>query len=419
MTDYFVNSKRFSPRLNAVIFSALAAFTGTSHGADWRMMIASVDVVIMVDAKTFKREGQQLAFRAALFVPKPQKNGAIGNFTDMTFDCSGRRARSDQTLDIQPDGSTASATDETPGFSPVPAGSLGDLFLGRMCDIKPEGNRINGVLVFVPPQVAAKSVFGLLKLGLSSSQASSLAAGNYFDEKSLLGWLDQAAVPEKKRADVRKVLAAQTQLPPPPPPPIVPLKSAVATGKVGRYTYSAQELVASLWLRADGTFRYGLSVGSLDETAAGRWTAKGNRIELVNEPRPVPPAISVGPGKLEPGAVFSLALLTPAGSAVAGVDFSIDFDSGPPLESYTQNARWVMPPDEKRPPRFITFSWPSYGVRPTRFEVDPQVANAVAFVFTPNSFGVLDMTGLVVDADQEGLALYRDGAAMRFRKLRQ
>lgn len=416
MTNSKVNNKRVNALLRAAVFSAFAAVTGASHGADWRMVIASVDVMIMVDAETFKREGQQLAFRAALFVPKPQKDGSIGNFANMSFDCAGRRARSEQTLDIKPDGSTAPVTDEKPGFNAVPPGSIGDIFLGRMCDIKLEGNRINGVMVFVSPQLAAKAAFGLLKLGLDSAQASSLAAGKYFDENSLLTGLDEAAVPEKKRAAVRKVLAAQTQLPPPPAAPIVPLKSAVATGKVGKYTHSAQELVAGLWLRADGTFRYGLTVGSLDETAAGRWTAKGNRVELVSEPRPVPPAITVGIGKLEPGAIFSLALSTPAGSPVAGVDFSIEFDSGEPLVSYTQNARWVLPADEKRQPRFITFSWPSYGVKPARFVIDVRRFNAMAFVFAPNSFGVLDMTGLVVDADKDGLTLYRGGDAMRFRK---
>ena len=416
MADSKMTDKRCSPLLHIAVFSAFAATAGASYGVDWRMMIASTDVVIMVDAETFKRADQQLTFRAALFLPKPQKNGSIGNFANMTFDCTGRRARSEQTLDIKPDTSTSPATDEKPGFAPVTPGSLGDLFLGHMCDSKREGNKINGVLVFAPPQMAAKTVFSLLKLGLDSNQASSLAARQYFDEKSLLNQLENVGIPEKKRIAARKVLAAQTILPPPPPPPIVPLDSAVATGKVGKYTHSAHELIGGLWLRADGTFRYGLTVGSLDETAAGRWTAKGSRVLLVNEPRVVPPTITLGTEKFEPGVPFSLALVTSSGSAVAGVDFSIEFGNGPPLESYTQNARWLLPADEKRQPRLITFSWPSYGVRPTPFAINAQVANAVSYVFTPNNFGVLDMTGLVVDADKEGLTLYRDGNAMRFRK---
>ena len=203
MTD-----KRYSPLLHIAVFSAFAATAGVSYSADWRMMIASTDVVIMVDAETFKRADQQLTFRAALFLPKAQKNGAIGNFSNMTFDCSGRLSRSEQTLDIKPDTSTSPATDEEPGFAPVTPGSLGDLFLGRMCDSKRESNKINGVLVFAPPQMAAKAVFSLLKLGLDSNQASSLAARQYFDEKSLLNQLENVAVPEKKRIAARKVLAA-------------------------------------------------------------------------------------------------------------------------------------------------------------------------------------------------------------------
>ena len=135
MADSKMAEKRYSPLLHIAVFSAFAATAGVSYGADWRMMIASTDVVLMVDAETFKRADQQLTFRAAFFLPKPQKNGSIGNFANMTFDCTGRRSRSEQTLDIKPYTSTAPETDEEPGFGPVPPGSLGNLFLGRMCDI--------------------------------------------------------------------------------------------------------------------------------------------------------------------------------------------------------------------------------------------------------------------------------------------
>lgn len=401
-------------QLAAVTTTIFLTSSNVAHAADWRMVIASVDVVVMVDADTFRRDAQQLAFRATVFQPKPDADGSIGNLGDLTFDCAGRRMQSEQMMDIRSDGSTAPTLDEKAGFTAVAKGSAGDLFLGRMCNIKPNGNKMNGVVVTVPPALAAKSVFGLLKLGLNSDQASELATQKYWNEKSLVEWLDAAAVPKSKRSQVRGVLAAQTIQEPPPCPPIVPLPSAVATGKVGRYTHSAQELVAGLWLRADGTFRYGLTVGSLDETAQGRWTAKGNRVQLINEPRPVPPAVIAGPGKLEPAAPLSLALVSPTGGGVPGVDFAVEFDSGEPLESYTQRASWVLPASEKRQPRFVTFSWPSYGLRPARFAIDTQTANVLTFVFTPNDFGVVDLTGLVVDADKTSLTLHRDGATMRF-----
>lgn len=405
-------------RIQLASAALLAALSGGADAADWRMVIATADVVIMVEAKTFRRDGQQINFRSTAFQPKPDADGSIGNVGELTFDCAGRRMKSEQMLDIRVGGSTVPTTGDKPGFQAIPKGSVIELFLDRMCRIKQGGhNAMGGVMVFVPPETAAMSVFGLLKLGLDNEQASKLASSQYFDEESLKQWFDDAAVPQAKRSAVRQALAVQTANIPVPPPPIVPLKSAVATGRVGKYSYSAPEIGAGLWLRADGTFRYGLTVGSLDETAAGRWTAKGNRVQLVNEPRPKAPEIAAGPGALVPGAPLSVALRTAAGRAVQGVDFVVEFDTGPPRESYTQQTPWVLPADTARQPRAITFAWPSYGLRPTRFALDAKTSNALTFVLSPNDFGVVDLTGLLVEADQEALTLHRsDGDTMRFTK---
>ena len=327
--------------------------------------------------------------------------------------------KTEQVLDIRADGSTVETVvtaADPKGFVAIAPKSVAALFLDRMCGIKTNGNKMDGVVVSVPPEMAAKSVFGLLKLGLDSKQASELATQKYWDEESLLSWLEAAAVPKAKRAQVRKVLAAQSVQAPPPPAPIVPLASAVGTGKVGKYTHSAQELVAGLWLRADGTFRYGLTVGSLDQTAAGRWTATGNQILLTNEPRPMAPTITAGPANLVPGTPLTLQLRTSAGKAVQGVGFTVEFDTGAPLESYMQSASWSLPDSEQRQPRAVTFAWPSYGLRPMRFAMNPKTANNLTFVFNPNDFGVVDLTGLRVDADKDSLTLHRDGTTMRFTK---
>ena len=378
------------------------------------MVIASVDLVVSVDASTFQRNGRQLRFQATLHSPHSKTKVVQGDLSNFDFDCAGRRVQTEQLFEFLPDGSKEASSEEKKGYASIPRNSIAEVFLDRMCDMKSQGNKMNGVAVSVPPEMAAKSVFGLLKLGLNSDQASQLGTLKYWDDESLVRWLDSFKVPKAKQAAFFKVLADQTVRTPPPPPPIVPLPSAVATGRVGKYTYSAQEIGAGLWLRADGTFRYGLTVGSLDETAAGRWTAKGNRVQLVNAPRPVPPTVTAGPGRLEPGARLSFTLLTPRGGAVPEVEFSLEFDTGEPLASYTEGTSWVLPASEQRKPRFITFSWPSYGLRPARFKVDTDSANALTFVFTPNDFGVIDLTGLVVDADKDSLTLHRDGGTMRF-----
>lgn len=414
MPNRIVDSGQWLTKLQIASAISLAAVWGRADATDWRMVLASVDVVVMVDAETVRREKHQIAFRGTAFPPTPDADGSIGSVGDITFDCKARLMKTDRLLDIRPDGSTTANTGGKTGFVTIPKRSVGELFLDRMCGIKANTNRIDGVFVSVPPPLAAKSVFGLLKLGLDSKQASELASQKYWDEEALVTSLAGSGVPEAKRQAARTVLAAQTVKTPPPPPPIVPVQSVIATGKVGKYTHSEHELVAGLWLRADGTFRYGLTVGSLDETASGRWTTTGNRVQLFSEPRPIAPVITAGPATLLQGAPLSISLRTAAGKPVQGVDFTVEFGTGEPLASYTQGDGTVVAAGDKRQPRSITFAWPSYGLRPVRFAVDVNKSNTLSFVFTPNDFGVVDLTGLLVESDKDEISLHRDGGIMHF-----
>ncbi|QNA82742.1 hypothetical protein G4G27_01000 [Sphingomonas sp. So64.6b] len=197
---------------------------------------------------------------------------------------------------------------------------------------------------------------------------------------------------------------------PPPTPP--------ANSWAGEYRISQHELVAGIALNTDGTFRYGLTVGSLDETASGRWSATGNHIQLVSEPRPVPPAITVGPALRDPKVGLSLKVIAPKGRGVAGVDLVVGFDDGGTVQDYTQVYGWTVPDEEKRAPRWVQFSLESYGLRSPRFPVDRNVANTLTFILTPNDFGVVDFTGVPVEVDSDSLVIHREGGDMRFRRVR-
>lgn len=198
-------------------------------------------------------------------------------------------------------------------------------------------------------------------------------------------------------------------------PPFMPLASAIASGHVGKYVHSEMELAAGLWLKADGSFEYWLTVGSLDETAKGRWTAKGRDITLINVPVPVLPTITVGPATRSNNA-FQLVVKTPSGRGVEGVDFIIGFDTGEPLEGYTQSYGWTLPTDEKREPRWVSFSMQSYNLQSPRFPIDTRTANALNFVLTPNDFGVVNFAGSQVIADSDGITITRSGQPMKFEK---
>lgn len=185
---------------------------------------------------------------------------------------------------------------------------------------------------------------------------------------------------------------------------------------VGEYVHSQMELVAGIRLREDGTFEYGLTVGSLDERAKGRWTQTGGHVELTSDPRPVAPTIAAGSTDLAAGEPFGFRLLAPDGRDVPGVDFSIDFDAGDPLQDYTNGSAWHLPDDEKRIPRFVTFAMPSYRLHSPRLPLAAREGTIANFTLIPNDFGVADLTGVIAEISGDTLTLYRPEGTMRFQK---
>ena len=195
-----------------------------------------------------------------------------------------------------------------------------------------------------------------------------------------------------------------------------PSRTAPACPVAGDYVMSAMELVAGIRLSADGTFEYGLTVGSLDERAKGRWQAVDNRIDLVSDPRPVAPVITAARIDAAPGEPFAIRVVAPNGRDVPGVDLRIEFDTGEPLLSYLAGGPWTIPADEQRVPRFVTFSMASYRLQSERLPLSAQAGTVATFALTPNDFGVIDLTGVPAEADDKGLTLHRPEGTMRFKR---
>ncbi len=194
---------------------------------------------------------------------------------------------------------------------------------------------------------------------------------------------------------------------------------APSTSLAGDYVHSQMELVAGIRLKPDGTFEYGLTVGSLDERAQGRWEAVGNRIELTSDPRPVAPVITPGRVDPAPGEPFAIRVMAPNGRDMPGVDLKIEFDAGEPLDSYLAGGPWSLPPEETRVPRFVTFSMPSYRLQSERLPLNAKAGTVATFLLTPNDFGVADFTGVYAEIDGEGLILHRTAGVMRFRRAKR
>lgn len=177
------------------------------------------------------------------------------------------------------------------------------------------------------------------------------------------------------------------------------------------------ELVAGLHLGKDGQFLFGLIVGSLDQEARGQWEADGRRIRLTSDPRPVAPTITASRIEATPNQPFAIRLLGPAERDVPGVDLRIEFDNGAPLDSYMAGGPWLLPDDEKRVPRFVTFGISSHRIEFPRMPIDPRPGTTAIFDFTPNDFGVVDLTDAVVTVDGDTLTLSYALGTLRMKRI--
>lgn len=396
------------PALVALLSLAAPA---TAHAEDWRMILATEDIVMLFDADTVAVDKAARRVNAALYASKPDERGAVRYTVFEQIDCAGRRSEDVAITAFRPDDTPVSVPIDRPGFEAVTKDSITEVLYDQICAIKSTTGPKWGVFVQIPPAVAARQVFALLKLGLTSKQAAGVGSSEFYDDDALTSDLNTLEVPEAKRAQVHAIVADQiTQKP---PPPIVPLPSAVATGRVGQYVHSEMELASGIWLKADGTFDYGLTVGSLDETAHGRWTVEGDRVRLVNEPRPVASTITPGPAKNDPRVALSIAVVVPNGRNVEDIGIAVRFDAGEAVTGFTGTNGWALPPAEKRRPRSVMFWKESYSLRSRWFPIDG-TATTLTFVFTPGDFGVVDFTDVQVTAEKDGLVVKRDGGEMRY-----
>ena len=198
---------------------------------------------------------------------------------------------------------------------------------------------------------------------------------------------------------------------------LVPASAALAEASdlVGRYRLSeGPEAAGQLVISADGRFDYALAYGALDEEAHGRWQRQDDAICLHTEPRPVPPAFSRVPADEAAGQAATLRVVAPDGHGIAGVDFRIGFDSGRPVEGYTQEDGFTLSPEEHRVPRWIELYEPVYRIEAPRFTLAPEDEGRLLAILTPNDLGMVDFDGACLEAAEQGIVLHRKDGDMHF-----
>lgn len=191
--------------------------------------------------------------------------------------------------------------------------------------------------------------------------------------------------------------------------------AAAQSSFVGDYRLAdGPDVAGELILKPDGRFQYALAAGALDEQAEGRWVAADGHVRLYTEPKPRPAVFSAGAQAVTRDGPFKLLVTWPNGEGIAGVDFTIGFDSGPPVTDYTQYYGWTMSSDERRVPRWIELAEPIHGVASPRFAIDVGKGNALTFVLTPNDLGVVDFDGTVIERVGDRLIMHQRRGDLAF-----
>jgi hypothetical protein len=183
----------------------------------------------------------------------------------------------------------------------------------------------------------------------------------------------------------------------------------------GHYRIHVHEAASELVLHPNGRFEYALAYGAIDEEATGRWRRVGNHILLTTMPKPVAAAFSAGKAAHIAEAPLALHATWPNGRGIPGMDFRVDFDSGPPFVDYINNDEgWQLDPAEKRRPVAVTLSFKMYDLVSQRFPIDVAKANDLTFILTPHDLGRYDFRDTPLDIAPGKLIMHRNGAVLEY-----
>ncbi|MBV7258752.1 hypothetical protein [Erythrobacter crassostreae] len=181
---------------------------------------------------------------------------------------------------------------------------------------------------------------------------------------------------------------------------------------VGRYNGNSFETAMGMEIAADGTFRWGLSVGGLDLRAQGTWMQDGDRIFLTSDPKPVPAEFrwkgteknEDGPWvkvvRASNGKPFQYASLSAECKNGEQVFGQVYRDGWPSKERY---ANEELHEGEELPfakcdePETITFRLSSYNIKSETHslrELGWKPGETAVFEFESNDLGVADFSGV-------------------------
>lgn len=167
------------------------------------------------------------------------------------------------------------------------------------------------------------------------------------------------------------------------------LAAAAPAPPVGMYALSGvREAAGGLELRADGSFRYALTYGALDEHAEGRWRLEGTRVLLTTTPPPRPPLFSQAAAEPGDPATFELLLENMSGQPIENIEVRVTLADGSEHQAQTQR-NWLRAPlDAAHRPLAVRFRIPVFDVESESLPLEIERFHRYRFRLDPADLGV-------------------------------
>ena len=190
---------------------------------------------------------------------------------------------------------------------------------------------------------------------------------------------------------------------------------------VGRYDGSSFETAMGMVVRPDGTFQWGISVGSLDLRAKGTWRENGDFIVFESDPKPVSPEfIWKGTQPRAQDGPFLRVVWAGSGRPFGYADVRGLCANGELIRSSVSDQGW-SPQETCDGPATIQLFMESYQVLSPVFKISGEHAIAsdetATFEFHRNDLGLLDFDGVTARLEDGTLRMESPVGAMTLRKV--
>ena len=199
--------------------------------------------------------------------------------------------------------------------------------------------------------------------------------------------------------------------------PAAPSSGTCTQALAAAYAVRHMEMGGGIELRGDGSFRYEMSYGALDEAAQGRWTCDETAVFLTSDPIDPPRFAMLGTGPA-PRGQLRVTLDLPKGMSPQYFDMAIRrADGSTERRQFGEDGLTVAFAPDTRPLAIVPLL-PVYQLAGDPIALPPGDGLSVRLRFLPNDLGQVAFARAPLKREAGGLSLQRFGEIILLQRVR-